>query len=70
MLALMVYRKSLRLQHVSKGNAANVMNVDPSRVMNGFPLRWKWLLFTLHTDGTRWPAWLGSVASWYQRLYS
>lgn len=32
MLALMVYRKSLRLQHVSKGNAANVMNVDPSRV--------------------------------------
>ncbi len=34
MLSTLVYRKSLRLQRVSKGNAANVMNVDPSKVAN------------------------------------
>jgi hypothetical protein len=34
MLSALVYRKSLRLQRVSKGNAANVMNVDPPKVAN------------------------------------
>ncbi|ELR15338.1 Channel-conductance-controlling ATPase [Acanthamoeba castellanii str. Neff] len=34
MLSTLIYRKSLRLQRVSKGNAANVMNVDPSKVAN------------------------------------
>jgi hypothetical protein len=40
MLQAMVYRKSLRVQRVSKGKAANLMNVDPQTVpplgFNGF----------------------------------
>lgn len=33
MLQAMVYRKSLRLQRVSKGNATNLMNVDSATVL-------------------------------------
>ncbi|ELR13210.1 uncharacterized protein ACA1_100470 [Acanthamoeba castellanii str. Neff] len=58
MLALMVYRKSLRLQHVSKGNAANVMNVDPSRFLI-FQYVWP----TQSTSCGVTPLWLLNAAS-------
>lgn len=34
MLLTMVYRKSLRMHRVPKGQATNIMNVDPYTVLN------------------------------------
>lgn len=38
MILSMVYRKSLRMHRVSKGQAANLMNVDPYTVRSHLSL--------------------------------